>query len=288
VALIGRPNVGKSTLLNRIVGEKISIVTSKPQTTRNRILGIRTTERFQILFLDTPGIHRPKNRLQEIMLKYALATLEDADLILFLIDPVRKIREEDRFILNKLRKVTTPIYLIINKIDTIKKELILPLIDACRTLLDFREILPVSALKGDGVVELESSIVQALPLSPPYFPKEDLTDLSQRFMIAEMIREKILFRTRREIPYSVAVQVDTVRRRQEGKITDVEGVIYTEKESQKGILVGRGGRKLKEIGTLVRPEIEAFLDSKVFLRLWVKVRRDWRSQLRILREFGYE
>ncbi len=288
VALIGRPNVDKSTLMNRILGEKLSIVTDKPQTTRNRILGIKTTPRSQILFFDTPGVHKGRHRLNEIMVNSAFASLQDADLILFLIEPVAERGEDESLVLKRLHEVKAPTYLIINKTDAVKKDRILPVIEAYQGLLLFEEILPLSALTGDGVALLEEKIVEALPEGPPFFPPESITDVSQRFMIAEMIREKIILRTHREIPYAVTVVVEAVKRRERGALTDVEAVIYVEKESQKGILIGRRGAMLKEIGSRVRPEIESLLDSKVFLRLWVKVRKDWRSQVGALREFGFQ
>ncbi len=288
VALIGRPNVGKSTLMNRILGEKLSIVTDKPQTTRNKILGIKTTPRSQILFFDTPGVHQGRHRLNEIMVTSALSSLQDADLILFLIEPVTDVGEDEAFILKKLGEVRTSIYLIINKIDAIRKDRILPVIEAYRGRISFEEAIPISALTGEGVAQLEEMIVRALPEGPSFFPAESITDVSQRFMIAEMIREKIILRTHREIPYAVTVVVDAVKRRETGALTDVEAVIYVEKDSQKGILIGSRGAMLKEIGSQVRPEIEAFLEGKVFLRLWVKVRKDWRSQVGALREFGFQ
>lgn len=288
VALIGRPNVGKSTLMNRILGEKLSIVTDKPQTTRNRILGIKTTAHSQILFLDTPGIHRPRHRLNEIMMKTSLSTLEDADLILFLVEPGSRIGGGERFIVNKLSELTTPILLIINKIDKVRKADLLPLIEGYRRLLAFREIVPISALTGDGVSDLEAMILRMLPEGPPYFPEDSLTDVSRRFMIAEMIREKIILQTRKEIPYAAAVVVEGVKKREGGELFDVDATIYTEQESQKGILIGKQGRMLKEIGQAARPEIEEFLNARVYLRLWVKVRKDWRSHLRMLRELGFE
>ncbi len=288
VALIGRPNVGKSTLMNRMLGEKLSIVTNKPQTTRNRILGIKTTATFQILFLDTPGIHRSKHRFNEIMLKTSLSTLEDADLILFLVDALQSIGQGERFILDKLHDVITPKLLIINKIDRTRKQRLLPLIDEYKKRMDFQEILPISALTGDGVAALEDLIPSFLPEGPPYFPEDSLTDLSQRFMIAEMIREKVIQRTQKEIPHVVAVKVEAVKKREGEELIDVDALIYTEKDSQKGILIGRRGQMLKEIGMAARPEIEEFLGSRVYLRLWVKVRKDWRSQLRMLKELGFE
>jgi GTP-binding protein Era len=288
VALIGRPNVGKSTLMNRILGEKLSIVTDKPQTTRNKILGIKTTPRSQILFFDTPGVHKGRHRLNEIMVSSALSSLQDADLILFLIEPVTDVGEDEGFILEKLGEVRTPIYLIINKIDATRKDRILPVIEAYRGRISFEEALPISAFTGEGVAQLEEMIVRALPEGPPFFPAESITDVSQRFMIGEMIREKIILRTHREIPYAVTVVVEAVKRRETGALTDVEAVIYVEKDSQKGILIGSRGAMLKEIGSQVRPEIEAFLEGKVFLRLWVKVRKDWRSQVGALREFGFQ
>jgi GTP-binding protein Era len=288
VALIGRPNVGKSTLMNRMLGEKLSIVTDKPQTTRNRILGIKTTDTFQILFLDTPGIHRSKHRFNEIMLKTSLSTLEDADLILFLVDALQTMGQGERFIIDKLHDVITPNILIINKIDRTRKQRLLPLIDEYKKRMDFQEILPISALTGDGVAALEDLIPSFLPEGPPYFPEDSLTDLSQRFMIAEMIREKVIQRTQKEIPHVVAVKVEAVKKREGEELIDVDALIYTEKDSQKGILIGRGGQMLKEIGMAARLEIEEFLRSKVYLRLWVKVRKDWRSQLRMLKELGFE
>jgi GTP-binding protein Era len=288
VALIGRPNVGKSTLMNRIIGEKVSIVTDKPQTTRNSILGIKTTEAYQVLFLDTPGIHRAKRRLNEIMVQAALSTLEDADLILLLVEPDSSLLIKTGFILDRLQEVSTPTYLVVNKIDTVKKERLLPLIAAYRERMTFQGVVPVSALTGDGVDRLEEVIAEALPEGPPYFPEESLTDVSKRFMIAEMIREKIILRTEKEIPHSVAVRVEQVKGRPGGRIIDVDATIYVEKDSQKGILIGKGGGMLREIGSLVRPEVESLLESKIFLRLWVKVRKDWRSQVRMLRELGFE
>lgn len=288
VAIVGRPNVGKSTLMNRILGEKLAIVTHKPQTTRNRILGVKTLERAQILFLDTPGVHAGKTRLNEMMVKAALGTLDDADLILFLVEPRQGLHKDEKIILDKLVEVKTPIYMIINKIDTADKSKLLPMIDRYHQMNRFREIVPVSALTGDGVELLETMICEALPKGPPFFPDDSLTDVSQRFMIAEMIREKIILRTDKEIPHAVAVVVEAVKRRKQRDLTDVHAVIYVEKESQKGILIGQKGKMLKEIGSRVRPEIEELLQTKVFLELWVKVKRDWRSQLRMLREFGFE
>lgn len=288
VALIGRPNVGKSTLMNRMLGEKLSIVTEKPQTTRNRILGIKTTERFQALFLDTPGIHTPRHRLNEIMLKTALSTLEDADLILFLVEPVLEPDEEDLSICHKLKRVKTPVILVINKIDTIKKENLLPLIHKYKDLMEFKEVIPISALTGDGVADLEVLIPSFLPEGPRYYPGENITDLSERFMISEMIREKIIRHTHNEIPYVAAVVVEAVRKREGADLVDVEAVIYIEKESQKGILIGKQGKRLKDIGTMVRPEIEELLHSRVYLKLWVKVRKAWRDHSGMLKELGFE
>lgn len=288
VAIVGRPNVGKSTLMNRILGEKLAIVTHKPQTTRNRILGVKTSANAQILFLDTPGVHAGKTRLNQVMVKAALSTLEDADLILFLVEPGEELHKDEKILVQKLDKVKTPIYLIINKIDTVAKSELLPMIEWLHRLGRFREVVPVSALTGDGMGLLESMISEALPEGPPFFPEDSLTDVSQRFMIAEMIREKIILRTEKEIPHAVAVVVEAVKRREGRNLTDVNAVIYVERASQKGILIGQKGKMLKEIGSRVRPEIEKLLETKVFLQLWVKVKRDWRSQLRMLREFGFE
>jgi len=271
-----------------MLGEKLSIVTEKPQTTRNRILGIKTTERFQALFLDTPGIHTVKHRLNEIMLKAALSALEDADLILFLVEPVLEVNEEDQWICHKLEKVKTPVILIINKIDTIRPENLLPLIREYGSLLTFKEVIPVSALTGEGVPDLEVLIPSFLPEGPRYYPEENLTDLSERFMISEMIREKIIQQTQKEIPYAAAVVVEAVRKREGADLVDVEAVIYIEKESQKGILIGKHGKRLKEIGVMVRPEIEGLLNSRVYLKLWVKVRKGWRDHSGMLKEMGFD
>jgi GTP-binding protein Era len=288
VALIGRPNVGKSTLMNRILGEKLAIITDTPQTTRNRILGIKTTRNAQILFLDTPGIHEPRHRLNEVMLKTSLSALRDADLVLFLIEPRIPPGREEQFALNELREIKRPIFLIINKIDKSSKQKLLPCIEEYRHQMSFAEILPVSALTGDGVAGLEEMICSYLPKGPPYFPEDSLTDLSERFLIAEMIREKIILLTHDEIPHAVAVVVEGVKKRTGKNLIDVDAVVYVEKDSQKGILVGRKGTRMKEIGTAVRPEIEEFLNARVFLRLWVKVRKDWRSQIKMLRELGFK
>ena len=286
VALIGCPNVGKSTLMNRILGRKLSIVTDKPQTTRNRILGVKTTAGAQVIYLDTPGVHRPRHRLNRIMVKTAMAALEDADLILHMVEPRPVVGPGDTAIVEKLAEVGTPAFLVINKIDTVAKPRLLPVIQAYKDRVAYLEVLPVSARTGDGVEHLEEEILGRLPPGDPLFPEGTVTDLPERFLVGEIVREKILRRTREEIPYAVAVKVEAMERR--GDRLEVQALIYVDKESQKGILIGRGGRMLREIGTAARREIEAVLGCRAFLGLWVKVRPGWRSQLRLLGELGFQ
>ncbi len=285
VSIIGRPNVGKSTLLNSILGQKIAIVTERPQTTRNRLVGIRTLPDAQIIFIDTPGIHDPKHLLGRRMVRAAQDVLTEIDLVLFMIDPEPAVAK-DKEILALLRESSRPVYLLINKIDRIKKNELLPLIETYRSLFAFREILPVSAQSGEGVDLLVEKIKETLPSGPKYYPDDMLTDQMERFMATEIIREKIMLKTSEEIPHSVAVEVLQWKEREDGLVA-ISANIYVEREGQKGIIIGKNGALLKMIGTNARHDIERLLGTKVFLQLWVKVRSGWRDDNRALQELGY-
>ena len=287
VAIVGRPNVGKSTLLNRFLGQKISIVSSRPQTTRNRILGIRSLPGAQIVFLDTPGIHRTAQLFNRNMVRAALRTLEEADLILWMVDAEAPETPDDLLICEGLGRAKPPIYLLINKVDRVAKELLLPIIERFRDRLPFREIVPISATAGDNVDRLEALLLRDLPAGPPFFPEDQLTDRPERFLIAELIREQVFHLLRQELPYAVAVTVEQVREREGTDLVDVGATIYVEKDSQKGIVIGAGGQMLKTIGQRSRREVEALLGRRVNLELWVKVREAWRRDARALRELGY-
>lgn len=286
VSLTGRPNVGKSTLLNTILGEKVAIVTPKPQTTRNRIIGVKTLPEAQIVLIDTPGIHKPKHKLGELMVREARGSVRDVDLILFMVEPEEP-GSGDRFIIEILKELKKPVFLIINKIDTLKKPEVLPVIDAYSKLYLFKEIIPVSALTGDGIDILLKAILNYLPEGPRYYPDDLVTDQLERFMAAEIVREKIMEQTEEEIPYSIATEVISWTEREDGVIF-IHVNIYVEREGQKGIIIGKDGLKLKKIGTDARLEIERLLGTKVFLELWVKIKKDWRSKERILRELGFK
>lgn len=287
IALIGRPNVGKSTLMNRLLGHKVSIISEKPQTTRNRILGIKTLPSAQLLFLDTPGIHRAHALFNREMVKTAMRALEDADVVLWMVEAPAPLTEDDQLILQALKKVKTPVLLAINKIDLIQKVELLPLIEQFARSFPFQEIVPISATLGENVDRLEALLVAYLPEGPPFYPPDQLTDQPERFIIGEIIREKVFHLLHQEIPYAVAVEVEEVEERQERPMTYIQATIYVEKDSQKGILIGSQGRMLKKIGQLAREEIETLLGSQVFLSLWVKVRPHWRKDEEALRRFGY-
>lgn len=286
-ALIGRPNVGKSTLLNHVLGQKVAIMSDKPQTTRNQIRGVYTTEEVQMIFLDTPGIHKPKSRLGEWMVKTARDTFAEVDVVLFLIDAKEGIGAGDQFIMDLLQEVKTPVFLVVNKIDQVHPDSLLPLIDEYRNRFSFREVIPISALYGNNTSKLLELILGELPEGPPYYPSEYVTDHPERFIVAELIREKVLHLTREEIPHSVAVVVEEMSPRDEGDLVDVRATIITERASQKGILIGKQGSMLKEVGQRAREEIQRLLGSKVYLDLWVKVKKDWRNEDFYLRQFGY-
>lgn len=289
VAIIGRPNVGKSTLLNNIMGTKIAIMSDKPQTTRNKIRAVYTDDAGQIIFIDTPGIHKPKTKLGSYMMNVALTTLQEVDIILYLIDVTEKFGPGEQFILNQLKDVkSTPVYLILNKIDLIHPEQLLPIIDQYRQLYDFTEIIPISALNGNNITTLKEQIFNVLPEGPYYYPPDQLVEHPERFIVAELIREKILHLTREEVPHSIAVVIETMRPGDENPDTIlIQAVIYTERPTQKGIIIGKNGSMLKEIGKLAREDIEKLLGSRVFIELWVKVKEDWRNRDYLLRDFGY-
>ncbi|MGQ9556927.1 MAG: GTPase Era [Desulfurispora sp.] len=285
VAIVGRPNVGKSTLLNRLVGQKVAIMSDKPQTTRHRIHSVITRPDAQIVLMDTPGIHKPKHKLGQYMVDVALNTLREVDVVLFLVEAERP-GPGDQYIIEQLRQIKTPIILVINKIDLVSRQDLLPLIEAFRTTLDYREIVPLSALTGENVATLPDLLVRYLPEGPKYYPDDMITDRPERFIMAELIREKVLHLTFQEVPHSVAVVVENVERRRDDLVA-VDAVIYTERDSQKAILIGKGGQMLKKIGQLAREEMEALFGNKFFLQLWVKVKEDWRNRENIIRQFGY-
>lgn len=287
VAVIGRPNVGKSTLLNRLVGQKIAIVSDKPQTTRNRILGILTEPDAQILFLDTPGIHKPRHKLGEFMIKAAQGTLHEVDLILFVSDVTESIGPGERYIVEMLEHVKTPVILVLNKIDAVEKDKLLPIIATYSQMREFDAVVPVSALTGDNEKRLLSQIKDYLPEGPQYYPEDEITDQPERAVAAELIREKIFHLTRDEVPHSTAVEVEEMKTRDNGDVF-VRAVIYIERDSQKGIIIGSGGAMLKEIGRQARLEMEALFGSRFFVDLWVKVKKDWRNRDGSLRMLGYD
>jgi GTP-binding protein Era len=287
IALAGRPNVGKSTLLNCILQEKIAIVSSTPQTTRHQILGVRTLPGAQLVLLDTPGIHKPKYRLNHRMVQVAWEAVLGADLVLFLVEACTSPGAGDRYILQGIKKARLPIILIINKMDLIKKQKLLPLIDLYRKEHDFSEIVPISALTGENVDHLIETLIKYLPEGGPLYPEDTLTNQSIRALTAEMIREKILHKTWEEIPYAVAVVLEEFREETSKNLTVIRATILVERDSQKRIMIGQGGSMLREIGQAARTELEAMLGGKVYLELWVKVKEHWRQDERVLKELGY-
>jgi GTP-binding protein Era len=287
VAIIGRPNVGKSTLMNRLLGQKVSIVSPRPQTTRTKVMGIKSLPGAQLIFLDTPGIDKSGGYFHRLMVKTATNSLEGADVILWMVEAPDPLSQDDKLILETLRRVKSPILLAINKVDLVEKERLLPTIDRFRALLPLAEIVPISATAGDNVTLLESLLIRYLPEGPPLYSPDQLTDQPERFIIAELIRERVFRLVYQEVPYAVAVLVEKVRAREGRALTDVEATIYVEKDSQKAIIIGRGGAMLKRIGELTRPEIEKLLGTQVFLKLWVKVRSDWQKDDEVLKRLGY-
>ena len=286
VSIIGEPNVGKSTFLNAIMGEKIAIVTPKPQTTRNQVRGVLTTETYQIVFLDTPGILDPKYRLHDWMVKTAYAAAEDADLVLYLVDVSQRRTQIELQILERIFKIDLRTILVINKIDLIPKDSLLPIIQEYSQEFPFIEIMPISAKLSEGVSELRELVVNYLPLGPQYFPEDQISDLPERFFVAETVREKIFLETSKEIPYSTSVIIEQFKERKNGKIF-ISAIVYVERQSQRVILVGKQGEMIKRIGRLARVEIEEFVSSPVFLELRVLVKEDWRRNDRKLKDLGY-
>ncbi|OIK16639.1 GTPase Era [Bacillus sp. MUM 116] len=287
ISIIGRPNVGKSTFLNRVIGQKIAIMSDKPQTTRNKIQGVLTLEDTQMIFIDTPGIHKPKHKLGDFMMKVAQNTLKEVDLVLFMVNAEEGFGRGEEFILEKFQTVNTPIFLVINKIDQIHPDDLLSIIDSYKEKYPFKEIVPISALEGNNVERLLDQIKVYLPEGPQYYPADQVTDHPERFIITELIREKALHLTREEIPHSIAVVLDKIERPAGKDIINVMATVIVERDSQKGIIIGKQGSMLKEIGKRALMDIENLLGSKVFLELWVKVQKDWRNKMSQLRDFGF-
>ena len=287
VAIIGRPNVGKSTLMNHLIGQKIAITSKKPQTTRNRIQTVYTCEDGQIVFLDTPGIHKAKNKLGEYMVNVAEQTLRDVDVVMWLVEPTTFIGAGEKHIAEQLEKTSLPVILVINKVDTVKKEEILQVIDTYRKLYDFAEIIPVSALRGQNTDDIIQSLFKYMTYGPMFYDEDTVTDQPQRQIVAEVIREKALHALDEEIPHGIAVTIEKMRERKGQKIVDIEATIICERDSHKGIVIGKGGSMLRKIGSQARREIEDMLEMKVNLQLWVKVKKDWRDSDFMIKNFGY-
>lgn len=287
ISIIGRPNVGKSTFLNRVIGQKIAIMSDKPQTTRNKVQGVLTTDDAQLIFIDTPGIHKPKHKLGDFMMKVAQNTLKEVDLVLFMVNAEEGFGRGEEFILEKFQSVQTPIFLVINKIDKIHPDNLLNVIETYKEKYPFKQIIPISALEGNNVERLLEQIKEYIPEGPQYYPADQVTDHPERFIVSELIREKALHLTREEIPHSIAVVLDKMERREDKDIVNVMATVIVERDSQKGIIIGKQGSMLKEIGKRARIDIENLLGSKVFLELWVKVQKDWRNKATQLRDFGF-
>ena len=288
VAIIGRPNVGKSTLMNHLIGQKIAITSRKAQTTRNKIQTVYTCERGQIVFLDTPGIHKAKNKLGEYMVNVASRTFKDADVILWLVEPGTQVGPGDRHIAEQLKNCKLPVILVINKVDTVKKEEVAGFIETYRKLMDFADIVPASALRAQNLDTVIDCIFKYLPYGPQFYDEDTITDQPQRQIVAELIREKALRTLDEEIPHGIAVTIDTMKERPDGRIVDIEATIICERDSHKGIIIGKQGAMLKKIGSAARFEIERMLEQKVNLKLWVKVKKDWRDSDYLIKNFGYD
>lgn len=286
--IVGRPNVGKSTLLNKLVGEKIAIMSNKPQTTRNTIQCIVTGQDHQIIFMDTPGIHKPKHKLGEFMVSSAQSTFSEVDIVLFVVEPDINVGQGDKFIIEMLKDCKVPIILIINKIDTTKKEDILKVISQYSGLFNFKAVIPVSAMAGEGIDTIIKEINKLLPEGPKYFPEDMITDQPERQIVAEIIREKVLHLVQDEIPHGVAVEILSMREREGKDMIDIQANIFCEKDSHKGILIGKQGSMLKNIAQKARIDIEKFLGTKIFLEVWVKVKKDWRNSENMLKNLGYK
>ncbi len=288
VSIIGRPNVGKSTLMNCLTGEKIAIVTHKPQTTRNKILSIVTKDDYQIVFIDTPGIHTPKSKLGEYMVKTSASAASEADVLLYIIEPFDKISHSDRAIIERIKGIKGNVFLVINKIDTVEKDQLLKVIDSYRGLYDFAEIVPISALKSQMTNELLDTIRKYLKVGPKYFPYHMITDQPERQIVAEIIREKALMLLQEEIPHGIAVEIMSMKKREGKDMVDIEATIYCERDSHKGIIIGKKGDMLKAVGSRARADIVRLLGSQIYLQLWVKVKKEWRDNDFLVKSFGYK
>lgn len=287
ISIIGRPNAGKSTFLNKVIGQKIAIMSDKPQTTRNKVQGVLTTDKQQIIFIDTPGINEPRHKLGDFMLKVAKNTLREVDAILLMVDSVDRIGKQDRYILEMLKGNETPVFLVMNKIDLIHPDKLLSVTEAFRKEYDFADVIPISALEGINIDGLLEVLTKHLPEGPQYYPADQVTDHPERFIISELIREKVLHLTHEEIPHSIAVVIEKIKREEDSEKIRVTATIMVERESQKGMVIGKKGALLKEVGMRARKDIEMLLGSKVYLELWVKVQRDWRNKQVHLRDFGF-
>ena len=288
VTIIGRPNVGKSTLMNKLIGQKIAITSNKPQTTRNKIKTVYTDDNGQIIFVDTPGIHKAKNKLGNYMVNVAERTLSEVDVILWLVEPTTYVGAGEQHIVSQLKQTKTPVILVINKIDTVKKDEVLTFIGAYKDLLDFAEIVPVSAKTGNNTDELISSIYKYLPYGPMYYDEDTLTDQPMRQIVAELVREKALHALDEEIPHGIAVTIERMKERPDGSVIDIDATMICERDSHKGIVIGKQGAMLKKIGSNARYEIEKMMEQKVNLKIWVKVRKEWRDNDLLIKNFGYD
>lgn len=286
VTIIGRPNVGKSTFVNRVIGHKIAIMSDKAQTTRNKIQGVMTQQDAQIVFLDTPGIHKPKHKLGDYMMKVAKNTLSEIDAVMFMVNVNEEIGRGDEYIMEMLKTVKTPVFLVLNKIDLVHPDALMPRIEQYQRYMDFAEIIPISALEGHNVDHFINVLKSYLPEGPQYYPDGQISDHPEQFVVSELIREKILQTTSEEIPHAIGVNVERMTQESEDRV-HIEGVIYVERDSQKGIVIGKGGKKLKEVGKRARLDIEHLLGSKVYLDLWVKVQKDWRNKSSFIKQMGY-
>ena len=286
VSIIGRPNVGKSTFVNRVIGHKIAIMSDKAQTTRNKIQGVMTRDDAQIIFIDTPGIHKPKHKLGDYMMRVAKNTLSEIDAIMFMVNVNEDIGRGDEYIMEMLKNVKTPIFLVLNKIDLVHPDTLMPKIEQYQSYMDFTDVIPISALEGLNVDHFIDVLKSFLPEGPKYYPDNQISDHPEQFVVSEIIREKILHLTSEEIPHAIGVNVDRMIKEDEDRVR-IEATIYVERDSQKGIVIGKGGKKLKEVGKRARRDIEMLLGSKVYLELWVKVQRDWRNKVNFIRQIGY-
>lgn len=288
ISIIGRPNVGKSTFMNTVLGQKIAIMSDKPQTTRNKIQGVHTTERSQMIFIDTPGIHKPKHQLGEHMMKVARNTLRETEVILFIVNVGEEIGRGDEFIIDMLKNTDTPVILVLNKLDIVHPDYLVEQVETYESKLPFSDVVPISALYGNNVDTLLDTIERHLPEGPMYYPEDRVTDHPEHFIVGELIREKALHLTSQEIPHAIGVEVERMKAEEENEKVHVQATIYVERESQKGMVIGKDGKMLKEIGKLARVDIENLLGSKVYLDLWVKVQKDWRNKSSFIRNLGYK